>query len=61
MTDLKHQPNRGAIVFTKNADGDAVLACGRMYVVINNNGVEFDVYGLFQVPMVLIWVELTLQ
>ncbi len=45
LTDLKHQPNRGAIVFTKNADGHAVLACGRMYVIINNNGVEFDVPG----------------
>jgi hypothetical protein len=45
LTDVANQPNRGAIVFTKNAVGDAILACGRMYVIINNNGVEFDVPG----------------
>lgn len=39
------KPNRNAIAFTKNSDGDCILACGRMYVIINNNGLEVDVPG----------------
>lgn len=39
------QPNRNAIVFTKNSGGDCILACGRMYVIINNNGLEVDIPG----------------
>jgi len=36
---------RGGIAFTKNDEGDAILACGRMYFIINNRGVEFDIPG----------------
>lgn len=39
------QPYRGAIAFTKNDDGDAILACGRMYFIINNRSVEIDIPG----------------
>lgn len=39
------QPNRNAIAFTKNSGGDCILACGRMYVIINNNGLEVDIPG----------------
>ena len=37
------QPYRGAIAFTKNDEGDAILACGRMYFIINNRSVEIDI------------------
>lgn len=39
------QPYRGAIAFTKNDEGDAILACGRMYFIINNRSVEIDIPG----------------
>ena len=35
--------NRNSIAFTKNSGGDCILACGRMYVIINNNGLEVDI------------------
>lgn len=40
------QPNRNSIVFTKDSSGDCILGCGRMYVIINNNGLEVDIPGL---------------
>tara|TARA_Y100001934_G_scaffold220150_1_gene262048 strand:- start:471 stop:965 length:495 start_codon:yes stop_codon:yes gene_type:complete len=36
-------PNRGSFAFTKNDAGDAILACGRMYFIINNNNIEIDI------------------
>ena len=45
LGDKANTPNRSSIVFTKNVDGDAILACGRMYVIINNNNVEVDIPG----------------
>lgn len=43
--DKAGQAFRGGIAFTKNDDGDAILACGRMYFIINNRGLEFDIPG----------------
>lgn len=43
--DKANDSNRSALVFTKNDAGDAILACGRMYIIINNKGVEVDVPG----------------
>ena len=43
--DQAGQPFRGGIAFTKNDLGDAILACGRMYFIINNFGIEFDIPG----------------
>jgi hypothetical protein len=37
--------NRNSIAFTKNSGGDCILACGRMYVIINNEGLEVDIPG----------------
>ena len=43
--NLANQPNRNNLVFSKNDEGDAILACGRMYIIINNNNVEIDIPG----------------
>ena len=43
--DQAGQPFRGGIAFTKNDAGDAILACGRMYFIINNRSLEFDIPG----------------
>ena len=45
LGDQAGKPNRNSIVFTKNSSGDCILACGRMYVIINNNGLEVDIPG----------------
>ena len=44
-SDQAGQPFRGGIAFTKNDEGDAILACGRMYFIINNRSLEFDIPG----------------
>ena len=44
-TKFAYQKNRDLIQFTKNTDGDALLDCGKMYVIINNNEVEVDIPG----------------
>ena len=45
LGDKAGKSNRNSIVFTKNSSGDCILACGRMYVIINNNNVEVDIPG----------------
>ena len=44
-TKVAHTKNRGMVKFTKNDEGDAILDCGKMYIIINNNEVEFDIPG----------------
>jgi hypothetical protein len=44
-TRVAHTQNRGMVQFTKNDEGDAILDCGKMYVIINNNEVEVDIPG----------------
>lgn len=44
-TRFAHTQNRGMVQFTKNDEGDAILECGKMYVIINNNEVEVDIPG----------------